>query len=132
MTTPYCTRDQWAKRKSSKTQSYDDWADYADAEDYPDVHSLSEALDDATDIMNDSDHIGCLTTNITDTDYTDRLERICYNMASRILGVEGNQAMQGGIWTYSPGDMLNRYERNFLNNVGIAKGYKLGMGVGSG
>ena len=131
MTTPYCTRDQWAKRKSSKTQSYDDWADYADAEDYPDVNSLNEALEDATDIMNDSDHIGCLATNITDTDYTDRLERICYNMANRILGVEGNQAMQGGIWTYSPGDMLNRYERNALINISIAKGYRVGMGVGT-
>lgn len=80
--------------------------------------------------MNDTEHIGTLATDIVDTDYTDRLERICYNMANRILGVEGNQAMQGGIWTYSPQDFMNTRERNMLINLGIAKGFKVGMGAG--
>jgi len=80
--------------------------------------------------MNDSEHINCKGTNITNTDYTGRLERINYNIANRKLGIEGNQAMQGGIWTYSPGDLLNRYERNFLFVTGVELGYRVTMGVG--
>jgi hypothetical protein len=121
---PYCSKDQWAKRKSSKTQTYDDWADYATAEDFPDANALDEALQDATNIMNDFKHINT-ASNITDTQHTSRLERICYNMANRMLGIEGNQAIQGGIWTYSPGDMLNSYERDFLVSLSRDKGTRL-------
>lgn len=128
--TPYCSRDQWAVRKSSKTQTYDDWDDYAAAESWPDQNALDEALQDATDIMNDSEHLNAKSINVTNTDYTPRLERICYNMSNRILGTEGNQAMQGGIWTYSPGDKLNRYERQFLLTTSIELGLRVIGAVG--
>ena len=124
MTTPYCDKDAWAKRKSSKTQPYDDWADYTAAEDWPDANALDDALQDATETMNDPDHMNT-ATNITDATYTTRLERICYNMANRLLGVEGNQAMQGGIWTYSPGDMMNSYERRALISISRIKSKRL-------
>ena len=81
-------------------------------------------------MINDSGHLNSKTTNITDAFYIDRLERICYNMANRILGVEGNQAMQGGIWTYSPQDFMNTMERNFLFNTGFELGYRVVMHVG--
>lgn len=80
--------------------------------------------------MNDLEHMACLATNITDEAYTPRLERICYNMANRILGVEGSQAMQGGIWTYSPQDFMNTRERNTLLQISVELGYRVAMGVG--
>ena len=64
--------------------------------------------------MNDSQHLNVKTSNVTNANYTDRLERLCYDMANRLLGVEGNQGMQGGIWTYSPQDKMNTMERSFL------------------
>jgi hypothetical protein len=117
---PYCTKDAWAVRKSSKTQTYDNWADYTAAEDWPDANALDKALQDATEMMNDLTHINT-STNITDTRHTNRLEEICYNVANRNLGVEGNEAMQGGIWIYSPGDKLNGYERDFLLKLSKVK-----------
>ena len=120
MATPYCSRDQWSVRKSSKTQAYGNWADYAAAEAWPDATSLDKALSDATNIMNNPAHINT-TSNLTDGNYTEWLERLCYDMANRILGVEGNQAMQGGIWTYSPGDKMNRYERQTIISLSKIK-----------
>lgn len=114
---PYCDKDAWAKRRSSDTQTYDNWSDYDTAEQWPDANSLDEALQDATDIMNDSEHLNVKTSNVTNASYTNRLERLCYDITNRLLGVEGNQAMQGGIWTYSPQDKMNTMERNFLRTT---------------
>jgi len=81
-------------------------------------------------MMNDSEHLNAKSTNVTSTLYTPRLERICYTMANRMLGVEGNQAMQGGIWTYSPQDFMNTRERNFLAITAVELGLRVVMGVG--
>jgi len=128
--TPYCSKDQWAVRKSTKTKTFDDWDDYADEEDYPDANSLDDALADATAIMNDSEHINCGSTNVTTAAKLDRLERICYNMANRILSVELGRGMQGGDYRFSPQDMLYTMERQFLLNTGFELGYRVVMYVG--
>lgn len=126
MTTPYCSKDQWAKKKSTKTKPFEDWDDYAAEEDFPDANSLDEVLEAATEIMNDSQHINCQTTNITSAFYTDRLERICYNMANRILDVELGRGMAGGDYRFSPQDMLYAMERQQLLNIGFELGYRAG------
>ena len=124
---PYCSKDQWSVRKSTKVKPFDNWEDYAAEEDYPDANSLDDALADATAIMNDSQHINCLSTNITDAAYIDRLERICYNMANRILSVELGRGMAGGDYRFSPQDMLYSMERQQLLNTGFELGYRAGI-----
>jgi hypothetical protein len=124
VTTPYCTKDQWAKRKART-----DWATYDAATEFPDEGALDDALEDATEIINDTEHIGCKSTNITDSAYTARLERICYDMANRILMLEQNQGYNAGNWTYSPQDYMNTRERNFLIEISIDKGYRVVGGV---
>lgn len=78
-------------------------------------------------IMNDSEHLNCKGTNITDAAYTDRLERICYNMANRILSVELGRGMAGGDFRFSPQDMLYAMERRFLLNTGFELDYRAGV-----
>lgn len=80
--------------------------------------------------MNDSQHLNCRRTNVTNADYTDRLEIICYNMACRILSVELGRAMAGGDYRFSPQDFLYSMERNELLNTSIELGYRVVMGVG--
>ena len=121
MTTPYCSTAQWAKRRGG----YANFAAYTTAKgSVPDEDELEEILEDATNIMNDSEHIGSLTTNITDTDYTERLEKICYNISLRILATERGINLLGGQWTWSPQDLMYASERNFLFQLGLRKGYR--------
>lgn len=126
MTTPYCSRNQWAERKGYAT-----WAAYV-AAGYgePTQQELDSALEDATDIMNDPEHINCKSTNITDTDYTQRLERICYNMANRIMDVERNRGRQGAMFQFSPQDFLFDKERKFLIQIALDKEYRYVGAVG--
>lgn len=125
MTVPYCDKDKFAKR-----QNYVNWVAYvSDGNTAPGSTELEEALEDATDIMNDSDHINCKSNNITDTEYTQRLERMCYNMANRILDIERNRGIKGAFFTFSPQDFLYTRERSVLLNLGLAKGYRTIGGV---
>lgn len=126
MTTPYCSINQWAERKG-----YANWAAYV-AAGYgkPDQEVLESALEDAADIMNDSEHLNCKSSNITDTDYTQRLERINYNMANRIMDVERNRGREGAMFRFSPQDFLFDRERKFLIQIAIDKSYRYVGAVG--
>jgi len=133
MTTPYCTKDQWAQR-----HGYADWSAFAALESYPDATQLQNILEDATEIMNDTEHIGCLSSNITDSDYTARLERICFNMANRMLdemnarGAMGGKMFTNGVMNWSQADYLMSHERAFLVRLSLVKGYRQIGGFGTG
>lgn len=128
MTTPYCSKDQWAHR-----HGYADWAAFvADGQTYPDPEQMDDVLEDATDIMNDSEHINCLSTNISDTDYTQRLERINFNMSNRMLDAmngRGEAQFSKGIQNWSQADYLMTFERAFLIQLGLRKGHRLAGNV---
>lgn len=127
MTTSYCSLDQWAVRRG-----YTNWATFSAAKSFPEEEMLEDFLEDATEIMNDMEHIGCGSTNITDTEYTPRLQRICYNMANRMLQTQNVTELQGGnlgIQNWSQADFLMTYERTFLINIGIIKGHRSVGGV---
>ena len=110
MATPYCTTAQWAKRRGG----FASFAAYTtDRGPSPDEDELQEALEDATNIMNDTEHIHT-STNITTARYLERLEKICYNMSLRILATEKGIDLIGGAWTWSPQDMMYATERAFL------------------
>ena len=80
--------------------------------------------------MNDSEHLNCKSTNITDTDYTQRLERICYNMANRILDVERNRGREGAMFRFSPQDFLFDRERKVLIQIALDAGHRYVGAVG--
>jgi hypothetical protein len=111
MVTPYCSTAQWAKRRGG----YASFVAYTAAKGLvPNEDELQEILEDCTMIMNDDNHIGCLVTNITDSNYTDRLETICYNMSLRKLATERGINLLGGRWTWSPQDLMYASERETL------------------
>ena len=120
MTVPYCSKDQWAKRKARV-----DWITYAANNKYPDEGALDDVLEDATETMNDLEHIGSEDINITTTKSLPRLERICYNVANRTLMIEKNQGSNPGSWTFSPQDNMYDKERRLLWNIGTAEGYRV-------
>lgn len=128
MTTPYCSRDQWAVRKSSKTKSYSDWNDYTAENTYPDANSLDEALEAGDITINKT--IGWITSNITDTAYTDFLEFLNYKLADRNLLIEQYHGYQAGKMMFSPQDYLFDKERRDLKDIGIRKGHLVVGGVG--
>lgn len=81
-------------------------------------------------MMNDSEHLNCKSSNITDTDYTQRLERICLAVATRILQTRGQYETQGaGLFTWSPQDFLYSFERKFLLTTAVELGYRSIGGV---
>lgn len=127
MTTPYCSKNQFAERKG-----YANWAAYVAAGyQHPDPEELDAALEDATDIMNDSEHLNCKSTNITNSDYTQRLERICLSMAIAILQYRGQYEAQGaGMFRRSPQDFLFDFERRILLTASVELGYRDVGGVG--
>ncbi|MFW9872567.1 MAG: hypothetical protein ACFFG0_05640 [Candidatus Thorarchaeota archaeon] len=116
MTTPYCSKDQWAVRKSSKNKSYSDWDDYTAENNYPDANSLDEALEDGATTINKI--IGWATSNITSSTYTSFLEFLNYKLANRRLMVEQYQGYQAGKMMFSPQDLLFEYEREDLKDIG--------------
>jgi hypothetical protein len=73
--------------------------------------------------MNDREHINCRSTNITDSAFTQRLERINYNMANRILQIQNAETIQGSNFSFSPQDFLYNFERKVLQNIGLEKGH---------
>lgn len=120
MVTPYCSTAQWAKRRGG----YASFAAYTAAKGLiPDEDELQEVLEDATNIMNDLEHLAT-SSNITDTVYLERLERICYSMSLRILTQERNINLLGGQWTWSPQDMMYKSERDFLRTLSKVKQYR--------
>lgn len=118
MATPYCSKDQWAKRMNRT-----DWITFAAAEDWPTANVIQEALEDATNILNDPEHINT-STNITTTRHLERLERICFNMANRMLDIEHARGKQGGnfgMQMWSQADFLMTYERSFLRTISLTE-----------
>jgi len=112
MATPYCSVNAWAKRRKGLA-TFDL---YHAAYPAPTENELDEALEDATNIMNDLQHLA-VSTNVTTAAYLGRLEKICYNVANRILTVESNMGLIGGAWTWSPQDMMYSSERNELITI---------------
>jgi hypothetical protein len=129
MTTPYCDADQWSERIG-----YNTFNDFDDEENWPTLGEMQSFLEDATEIMNDDEHIGCTDTNITDSKYTSRLERICYNMANRMFDIAHGRSLSGGnigaIQPFSLADFLISHERRVLLKIGLTKGYRNIGGVG--
>jgi len=114
MVTSYCSKDQWAVR-----MHYADWDTFAAAENWPTEDLLQETLEDATNIMNDTEHINT-SINITSTRHLGRLERICFNMTNRMLDINHARGKAGGnfgmqIW--SQADFLMSFERTFLKTI---------------
>jgi hypothetical protein len=42
--TTYCDKDYFAKRRSTKSKSFEDWDDYPASENFPDANTLDEIL----------------------------------------------------------------------------------------
>jgi hypothetical protein len=119
MATPYCSRDQWAARFTT----YANWAAFAAVENWPTEQEMQDALEDATNIMNDNQHIAT-NTNITDSNRTERLERICGAMATRMLGLQQQVWIRGGnfdIQNWSAADFLISFERRYLIMLAVEK-----------
>ena len=75
--------------------------------------------------MNDENHIGCLANNITDANYTDGLERLCYQIAERMLDIEVSRAEETQRFDrVSPQDMMFTMERDFLKQIGHRKTFR--------
>ena len=126
MTTPYCSKDQWAKRMNRT-----DWDTFAAAEDWPSADVLQEALEDATNIMNDEVHINTGGSNVTTSQYLERLEKICFDMTNRMLDIEQARGKQGGDFGFqqwSQADYLMSYERSYLIQISLRLGTR---GVGA-
>ena len=119
VTVSYCSKDQWAQRKART-----DWDTYASENKYPDAEALQQFLVDTTVTINDLDHVGCTSTNITNTEYTEWLEALCYKMTNRSLMVELNQGAQAGQYSFSPQDLMYNMERTNCWNIGTAEGYR--------
>jgi len=114
MVTPYCSKDQWAVR-----MRYDNWDAFIAAENWPTADLLQETLEDATNIMNDTEHINT-SSNITTIRHLGRLERICFNMTNRMLDIDQTRGQQGGsfgIQPWSQADFLMTFERSFLKTI---------------
>jgi len=80
-------------------------------------------LEDATNILNDPEHINT-STNITTTRHLERLEKICFNMANRMLDIEQARGKQGGnfgMQMWSQADFLMTYERSFLHTISLTE-----------
>ena len=120
MTTSYADKDYWSGREKGLS-----WTNYHTAYPYPIAEELEEALEAATEIMNDTVHIGCGSSNVSSTAYVSRLKGINYDMANRILSVKANRQNQGAVYMFSLQDFLFTYERNFLIDISKVLGHKL-------
>lgn len=125
MVAPYCSVAQWAFRKGG----FASFADYTTAKgSYPDEDQLSEALQDATNIMNNPVHLNTPGANITDVNYLEELEFTCYKMTNRILDINKSRSQEGGgfgMQMWSQADYLMSHERTSLKLISKIKGKRL-------
>lgn len=122
MTTPYCSKDEWAIKKG-----YASWSVYDKS--YPTEADLDDYLEEMTDIMNSELYLNT-TTNITDTRYVNLLRRICYNGANYMMDEEESRAQERSRTRQTYVDYMRPSHRQQLQNIAIAKGNILVGDVG--
>ncbi len=105
---------------------YATWLLYAaDNPETPILSHLTELIEEATEIINEN--IGSFNTNISDSRFLSRVEKLCLRMVKRMRQVETGQGMSGKIPMFSPNDFLIERERINLHNIGkILKFRKVG------
>lgn len=121
MTTPYCSKDEWAIKKG-----YANWAAYDKS--YPTGADLDDYLEEMTDIMNSEQYLDT-TSNITTTRYVNVLRRICYLGANYMMQEEESMA-QERVRTVRPYvDYMRPSHRDELRRIGVAQGTRVFGGV---
>lgn len=122
----YIDEDYYAKR-----ENFADWDAYALANpDNPSIANLTEWIEEATNIINEN--IGSFNTDISDSRFLSRIEKLCYRMVKRIEQIDIAQGTPARIPMFSPNDFLIERERIYLRfTVGVTLGYKLIGGVKS-
>lgn len=115
----YIDEDYYAKR-----ENYANWTAYAsDNPNNPSLANLTEWIEEATEIINM--YIGSFNTDITDSRFASRLEKLCYKMVKRIEQIDIAQGVPARIPMFSPNDFLIDRERTYLEfTVGVTLGYK--------
>lgn len=80
-------------------------------------------IEEASEIINQ--YIGSYNTDITDTRFLSRVQKLCLRMVKRMEQIETAQGLPARIPMFSPNDFLIERERTFLEfTVGILLGYK--------
>jgi len=79
-------------------------------------------LEEASEIINEK--IGSFNSDITDSRFLSRIQKLCLRMVDRMSGIDNEQS-KGNFFGYSQTDYLNTRERDYLSNVvGKALNYK--------
>ena len=109
------------------SENYATWIAYAsDNSNNPTLLHLTEMIEEATEIINEN--IGSYNTDISDTRFLSRVQKLCLRMVKRMLQIDIAQDLPARIPMFSPNDFLIERERNYLQfTVGVLLGYR---GVG--
>lgn len=77
--------------------------------------NLVEMIEEASEIINEK--IGSFNTDITDTRFLSRIQKLCLRMVDRMRQIDLGQGLPGNIPMFSPNDFLIERERNFLRRI---------------
>lgn len=121
MTTPYCSKDEWAYKKG-----YANWAAYDKS--YPTATDLDDYLDEMTDIMNGDQYLN-VTSNITTTRYVSILRRICYLGVNYMMQEEEAMAQERTRTVRPFVDYMRPSHRQLLRQIGARQGTRVYGGV---